>query len=87
MPENVEQFLKTDNEMRRLWVNANATEKHSRFSILGLTVFIWIILFHISGLSHQHEQLECRSTMWEGGEGVEVLRQIGIGCTNELPQK
>ena len=25
MPENVEQFLKTDNEMRVLWMNANAT--------------------------------------------------------------
>ena len=62
---------------------------HNHF-ILGRTDFIWIILFHISGLSHQHEELECkecRSTMWEGGEGVEVLSQIGIGCTNELPQK
>ena len=80
MPENVEQFLKTDNEMRMLWMNANGPEKH-------MTVFIWIILFHISGLSHQHEELECRSTMWDGGEGGEVLSQIGIGCTNELPQK
>ena len=86
MPENVEQFLKTDNEMRVLWMNANATEEHTCIVILfwSWTVFIWIILFHISGLSHQHEELECRSTMWEGGE---VLSQIGIGCTNELPQK